>query len=738
MLNAAALTGLALLLGQLPAGISWAGLFALSGLLGGWYAERGSAAWTAILRPLRPFALGLLVPVMKLWTWDGSDWRLRLDWLLLLVGLLLWGRLVRRCRALSGVLGFFAALSPAKRGLCVFLLSFLFFAAGVLSFEYQQVPLGGDEPHYLVIAQSVAEDGDFNVANQYYQQSYRKYLDVQELGIHGYFGKGGQQEIYSFHLPGVALSVTPLLWLLPDSLVVPAVRLLLAMYSALLMLVVYLCAWRLTGRFRPALLATLVMALTAPLYYYSFHFYPENQVMLLLLTSLYLRYLSPQRHRFWALALSGFSLGLLLFWGVKYASLLYLYGFGSVYGLLREKNWRGALVFIAGPLLMQGMFWAYLYSAYGNFSPASVYQNELQKSQFWGVITREQTLQMRLEAFLNYFLDQRDGLLLYAPIYALALAGFVRLCTLYRRYKRLFWLTVPALIYIGSYAMLTHRGGYCPQARPLTPVVWALALLVLFLFRHSKLRWLKRNLAGGLIAYGLFITVFQLVNPYTLYQSTTRDVQFRPGLLFQRLGNGLVDLSGHLPSFIKTDGNFAWWPNNLFIALLLMLTVWALWRKKPISAKFLRRVWILPWLLLFVLFPRLPLYNPVLVERSDILPHRLYGASLYPRQAENRYFRLGAVQHFPILLAPLSAPEKLEIRLGNPGDGTVQLRLWNFDRLLLSTELPGQSERIVAIPDYLQKKWQGQELIQLYVDNAGTRPDLEIEVLPRGRRPGLF
>ncbi len=694
---------------------------------------------SAIRRRLLPFCWGLVLPLMRQFHWDGVDWQTRINWLLAALALVYWLRYARSARLLSRGLRLFGNLSLAKRLLTVFLLSYASFLAAIIVFELKGVKLGGDEPHYLVIAQSLARDGDLNVANQYFEGQYRAYLDIDALGIHGHQGKKGIQEIYSMHLPGVAFSFVPLLWLIPSGdIVVPAIRLLLGAYASLLFMLIYLCLWRLTGERRFPLLVTLIMAWSTPMFFHSMHIYPEVQVALLTLGALYFRFLSPLRDESRAFLLSGLLLGLLPFFGVKYALLLYLYGIGIGYALLRKRLWLNALLFALGPLAMQGLFFLYLYHAYGNFSPASVYFNSLQKSQFLSVLFDDITLKMRVEAFLNYFLDQRDGLLLYAPLYLFALAGFFTLIRRVRRDWKLLWIILPPLAYIGSYAAQTHRGGFCPQARPLAPVIWMLMLLVLYWYRHSRQRWMKRILLPGLVGYGFFITVLQLFNPLTLYQPTTSDVLFRPGLLFQRMSNGLLDLPGLLPSFIKTEGNFSWLPNIVFILLLLMLTTLALLRRRSRSPLVLPRAWILPWVLIFVLFPRIPIYNPVLIVRADIVPHRLYGASHYPRQAENRYFRIGAQERFPILMAPLFPVESLHVRLRNMGSDAVSIKLWNFDTAVFEQELPAETERIVAIPEYTHRSWQGMNLIQLYLASRGEKPDLEIEVLPRSRRSASF
>jgi hypothetical protein len=689
----------------------------------------------ALLDRFFPCSWGILLWVMRPLYWDRFDWGKRLSWLLLALTLVYGLRVLRQTRLVSVTLHFFSSLTPGKRGLTVFTLTLMLFSLAVWQFERQGVGFGGDEPHYLVIAQSLARDGDFNIANQYYEHQYRDYIGEETLGWHGYFGKNGRHEIYSIHLPGVAISITPLLWIIPSGRdIVWAVRLLLAAYAALLFLVLYLCTWRLLHSARAALLVTLTLAATAPLFFHSFHLYPEVQVMLLLLSSLYLRYLSPARNRPWALLLSGLLLGLLLFWGVKYATLLYLYAAGALIGFVRRREWRSALLFMVGPLLMQGLFWAYLYGAYGNFSPGSIYMNAEQKSRFMNLALHLIPLKLRIETFLNYLFDQRDGLLLYAPVYVMALAGFWTLVTRYRRYKTLFWLTLPALIYIGSYAFLTHRGGYCPQGRPLAPITWALMLLVLVWARHSRQRWMKRVLLPGLAGYGFFITFTQLFNPFTLYQSTTRDVQFRPGLLFQQLGNAWMDLTAWLPSYIKTDGNELWWPNAVFLLLFILLTTLGLMRRRIFSPTLPNGLWLPLWMVLFVVFPRFPHYNPILVQRPEVATHRLYGISPTPHRATGRTFLIRKNRDIPLLLSPLQPLSCLDLSWKNAGTQPLTAKIWNFDRLLWSGEIAGSDEGTIKLGVAEMRRFHGEDLIQLKMEfRTPGQADAEVEILPRGR-----
>ena len=61
----------------------------------------------------------------------------------------------------------------------VWFTAFIIFAlaAGVLS--WQGIHLSGDEPHYIMITQSLVEDGDFDLKNNMEEKTYFRYLPVE-------------------------------------------------------------------------------------------------------------------------------------------------------------------------------------------------------------------------------------------------------------------------------------------------------------------------------------------------------------------------------------------------------------------------------------------------------------------------------------------------------------------------------------------------------------------------------
>ena len=78
--------------------------------------------------------------------------------------------------------------------------------AGAWMTARPRVP-AGDEPHYLVITQSLLYDGDLRIENNHQQDQYLAYYD----GVlkPDFMRRGVDRQIYSIHAPGVAALVLP-------------------------------------------------------------------------------------------------------------------------------------------------------------------------------------------------------------------------------------------------------------------------------------------------------------------------------------------------------------------------------------------------------------------------------------------------------------------------------------------------------------------------------------------------
>ncbi len=533
-----------------------------------------------------PFAAGLLAWPLRLFYWDRLDLSLRIRNLSLLAAIFALYILARERRWPLKFLRRFNALSLKKRMLAIFLGAELLFVLAAALLTQRGVALVGDEPHYLAIGQSLARDGDLNVFNQYYRDGYKEFLDVRKLPAHGTWGKG-YKKIYSYHLPGAALTVAPFFFFkLSPPLLYFLLRAYLGLFGALLAVLAYLFGLRLWRSRSLAFFATLVFSLGAPVFFYSFHIFPEVQAMLLVLGALYILLFKCRRQDsrcLWA----GLLLGSSIFWGVKYALFIYPITIGFCGYWLWRKQFRRALLLLVFPLLFQALFFLYLYTAYGSFSPNSIYYGMLNPEQSQALvdtILRKIPLQARWETLLDYFFDQRDGLLPYNPFYFFAFPGLLLALKNFRRYRLHLLVALPAGLFILNHAFSTIRAGYCPQGRYLAPAAWALMMFAVIYYRESRNRSMRRAVLI-LPLYPLFVTAYQALAPFTLYQPTTHDTLIRAGRLFQEWSNSRIHLPALLPSYIKVD-NQGYLPNTIFLAAFLLLVVLALlpWRPRALRA----------------------------------------------------------------------------------------------------------------------------------------------------------
>ena len=90
----------------------------------------------------------------------------------------------------------------------LFAVSFLVYAFLASGLILPPQPFSGDEPHYLLITQSLLADGDIDVYNDYRLDRYRA-LYPGPLENHAFSGKEGPDHEYSRHLPGTSILVLP-------------------------------------------------------------------------------------------------------------------------------------------------------------------------------------------------------------------------------------------------------------------------------------------------------------------------------------------------------------------------------------------------------------------------------------------------------------------------------------------------------------------------------------------------
>ena len=153
-----------------------------------------------------------------------------------------------------------------RRAAALWLLLMAAYAATLGLDAFGQSDYGGDEPHYLLAAQSIVDDRDLDVKNQYAARTYERFYPY-ELDVHGGETEG---RLHEPHGAGFPLLIAPAYAVGGAT----AVELFLAAIAALAVVLAYLLALRVVPD--PwALGAALAVGLSAPFLAYGTAVYPE-------------------------------------------------------------------------------------------------------------------------------------------------------------------------------------------------------------------------------------------------------------------------------------------------------------------------------------------------------------------------------------------------------------------------------------------------------------------------------
>ena len=671
------------------------------------WSHRGATA-------LIPLGFFFLSPLLLRFYTTSADLRVRLRLLAVLAvaaALLLklsgFARfLVKRGSFVDRTILRFSALSPRRRLLFLFLASFLVYQAAALILVSRGASFSGDEPYYLLTTHSLLRDGDINVANNYAQQDYFHFYSKKDnprlkLGIYGREGKKGKGTIYPISLPGISVLMLPFYWLsqlASGKWLTFILKTSLSVWASLLGLQVYLYARERWERERLSLGLWALYAFSAPVLFYAVHLYPEVPIAFF---AVYVFRKVSSRTALSTLGMifCGILLGLFPWFGLKYSFLFYPLFLVSAYFLLKEHKvrWR-VLAFAIPPLLSMALFYLFIHSLYGTFSPIAVYEGVMspERTEAFKQLLLGVPLRARIDALLDYFLDQRDGLLLYSPFYFFALLGFVEL---YRRKRSDFWaLSFIGLPFLLNYALFTHRQGAAPQGRVLTPLSWILVIAVGYFIVHNRTR-IFSFFFGAAAGAGFLIAGTLLAHPSFLYQPTTHEFTSRPGELFVYLSNLHFFLPPCLPSFIKVD-NTRYLPNYVWLAgILVFLAAYLLSKKERPLGRAVPSLFVYSVLtaafFLWVLLPRSPLYP---VQKVEYSPQSALGFYTFPMgkgviAKESGDFYLHLEKPYKFLFGSRKSLERVKLRFGsNNGQYDVDIR--QFDLPLWRGKANGEVKEI--------------------------------------------
>jgi len=698
------------------------GLWALSsGFMTVVFKEKFGRALNEDLWTYLPVLFFGLAPLALVHFLDREDFSLRLTLLAIIIsGAVLYlkgvlGLEESRMRQAAGK-GFalsFAKRSSAKKLILLFLTTLVIDNGGALVMRSNGQTFAGDEPHYLLICHSLLHDGDFDLKNNYEQKDYERYMPTGTTITPHIIKRAESGPWYSFHSPGVAFVLLPFYALgdlLGKSALIFLLRFGMSVFGALFGLQIYLFARREWGKEGLALGLWALVSFTTPVFFYSIHAYPELVVGVL---SLMVYRLIKHRDS-WPptliLAVGFLCSAIVWFHALKYWFLLgplFLY---VLWVLARKLTRKLDLLYLfAAPVIVCGLYVFFQYSLYGSISPSAIsWQGAMSGAEsvsYLKNLLANIPFHYRWETLAGYFLDQKDGLLFYAPIYVFSFLGVVEVL---RRKKSDFWvlafITAP---YVFVSAFLTQRTGYAPQARPLVSVIWGMAILLGAFIAHNGKK-IFGALLGAAAVVSLVVVVLLLLNPTALYQETTEGSAERGGALFLQLSNLHHSLRSVLPSFIKVEGAGAWWPNYFWLgALALLIVAYLLWRKREFKPGFAGHA-VLAMLLTgilcfwFVYYPRDALTDPAKVDIPSGGRLDFYSLSRRVKMTEPARFNLFEDNRVFNFSFTTSQPlRELSVDFGSTkGDYSVALELFDLTFFKDRTRREVRSVTYAGPPSY--------------------------------------
>lgn len=416
-------------------------------------------------------------------------------------------------------------------------------AAAVVS---PRIP-AGDEPHYLVITQSLLNDGDLDVGNNHEQRDYAAYFKDDLGGVHGFL-RGRHGESYSIHSPGISVAVLPG-FLLAGYRGAQATVLLLAGLAVFLM---WQVAWRVTRDAASAWFAWAVIAGSTTFLWNTFTVFPDGGAMLAVAAgTLLLLEVSTEAGRRPArlCGLSTLVSGLpwlhtrfvvLTVSLVAAAAWMLVREGPSAYGGSRPTSAgrTRAIACVCAPMLVSGALWiVHFMILYGTPNPLAPYGDTSGPAgTHWYYAPG---------GLMGLVFDQEFGLLAYAPALSLAVIGAWRAShqPVRRAVAAACGVATAYLVIAATYWM--WWAGHSAPAR-IAAAVLPVAAAPLAIF------WSRSRAAGR--AAGLALLLVSIGQTFLLVVVNRGEFAWNEGIGQAQLLNWLgpvVDLPAGWPSFFR-------------------------------------------------------------------------------------------------------------------------------------------------------------------------------------------
>jgi hypothetical protein len=388
------------------------------------------------------------------------------------------------------------------------------------------MPPTGDEPHYLMVAHSLALDRDISMLNDYQKHQYH-YFYPGELAKRTSPSADNKRELPAQGL-GLSIFLTPFYYLsmrISPSSVVAVLHLVMCSITAIVLYNILILLFQTRTSSFAVWLAALGAFLASPILTYSSLFYPEVPA-LLLLTIATRKILDIEEHRW----MSFFWLSLIpasLVWlhpkyfvlamcicitaAIWYYKKLRVYSDGSHYGM--------SSLYLLVSFVGIFSFFLFLNYEYGGWSPNRIYAGWDRPAQSLLELIRQEGIGRvgtMIRMAIGLWIDQRFGLISHAPLYALFFAAVV---WMWRTKSELKFVLIWFAIHFLMLCWGAPLGGFAPPSRHM--IVLLPLVLIPITFMVSSLSGFRKYLAVGAFVLSWFFAVLMFLNFRSLFSNVT-------------------------------------------------------------------------------------------------------------------------------------------------------------------------------------------------------------------------
>ena len=357
--------------------------------------------------------------------------------------------------------------------------------------------VGGDEPHYLVITQSLLVDHDLDIENNHARGDYRAFFGGELRP--DYMTRGRDGKIYSIHAPGLPVLMLPgyALWGARGAMAT------VCLLGALAALAVFELG-AMVGGAGAAWATWASVSLTVPVVPHAWAIFPEIAgAAVVAWAMVWFARDRPASPAAWACR--GVCLATLPWLHTKFVVFLAALTVTLLWRVRRQAVKAAALL---APVVLSGLAWlAFFKILYGTFDPQAPYGDHA--VQFVRLVNLPRSLAGAL-------FDQKFGLLPYAPVCLVALAGGWILAR-DPRWRPLVWagLAIGAAYVASSARYYMWWGGSSAPARFLVPMMPLAAPM--FAAAYARLRSpLARAHAWLLLGASLGVSALAVWDPSEL------------------------------------------------------------------------------------------------------------------------------------------------------------------------------------------------------------------------------